>query len=77
MAVEKRMWLCDSGTDTVVYRVDSPQRQTSLTGENCLLCGYLQLQDKGKSWSKMWAGVAKAEPLVLYLQSSGQVRRVH
>uniref|UniRef100_A0A8C5FUS2 FYVE, RhoGEF and PH domain containing 3 n=1 Tax=Gadus morhua TaxID=8049 RepID=A0A8C5FUS2_GADMO len=39
---------------------------------NCLLCGYLQLQDKGKSWSKMWAGVAKAESLVLYLQSSGQ-----
>ncbi|XP_059899429.1 faciogenital dysplasia [Gadus macrocephalus] len=53
-------------------RKAAPERQTSLTGENCLLCGYLQLQDKGKSWSKMWAGVAKAEPLVLYLQSSGQ-----
>ncbi|CAL8250806.1 unnamed protein product [Arctogadus glacialis] len=53
-------------------RKAAPERQTSLTGENCLLCGYLQLQDKGKSWSKMWAGVTKAEPLVLYLQSSGQ-----
>ncbi|XP_030200296.1 faciogenital dysplasia [Gadus morhua] len=53
-------------------RKAATERQTSLTGENCLLCGYLQLQDKGKSWSKMWAGVAKAESLVLYLQSSGQ-----
>uniref|UniRef100_A0A8C4ZQ85 Uncharacterized protein n=1 Tax=Gadus morhua TaxID=8049 RepID=A0A8C4ZQ85_GADMO len=43
-----------------------------ISDPNCLLCGYLQLQDKGKSWSKMWAGVAKAESLVLYLQSSGQ-----
>uniref|UniRef100_A0A8D3AQJ1 FYVE, RhoGEF and PH domain containing 3 n=1 Tax=Scophthalmus maximus TaxID=52904 RepID=A0A8D3AQJ1_SCOMX len=40
--------------------------------ENCLLCGHLQVQDKGKSWSKMWVAVTKAEPLVLYLQSSGQ-----
>ena len=30
-AVEKRMWLCDSGNDTVLYRVDSPQRQSLLT----------------------------------------------
>lgn len=54
-----------------------PQRQTSLTGENCLLCGHLQLQEKGKSWSKMWGAVTKAEPLVLYLQSSGQVGDQH
>uniref|UniRef100_A0A8D3CF45 FYVE, RhoGEF and PH domain containing 3 n=1 Tax=Scophthalmus maximus TaxID=52904 RepID=A0A8D3CF45_SCOMX len=40
--------------------------------QNCLLCGHLQVQDKGKSWSKMWVAVTKAEPLVLYLQSSGQ-----
>lgn len=53
------------------------QRQTSLTGENCLLCGQLQVQEKGKSWAKMWAAVTKAEPLVLYLQNSGQVRVKH
>nr|XP_061802183.1 FYVE, RhoGEF and PH domain-containing protein 3-like [Nerophis lumbriciformis] len=46
--------------------------KTSLTGENCLLCGHLQVQDKGKSWTKMWVAVTKAEPLVLYLQSNGQ-----
>lgn len=46
----------------------------SLTGDNCLMCGQLQVQEKGKSWNKVWAAVTKAEPLVLYLQSSGQVR---
>lgn len=49
------------------------QRQTSLTGENCVLCGHLQVQEKGKSWTKMWVAVTKAEPLVMYLQSNGQV----
>ncbi|KAA8590876.1 hypothetical protein FQN60_001819 [Etheostoma spectabile] len=49
-----------------------PERQTSLTGENCLLCGHLQVQEKGKSWSKMWVAVTKSEPLGLYLQSNGQ-----
>lgn len=53
-------------------RKAAPERQTSLTGENCLLCGHLQVQEKGKSWSKMWVAVTKAEPLVLYLQSNGQ-----
>ncbi|CAL8325158.1 unnamed protein product [Merluccius merluccius] len=53
-------------------RKAAPERQSSLTGESCLLSSHLHLQDKGKSWSKMWAAVPKAEPLVLYLQSSGQ-----
>ncbi|KAM7404946.1 hypothetical protein PAMP_012246 [Pampus punctatissimus] len=53
-------------------RKAAPERQASLTGDNCLLCSYLQVQEKGKSWTKMWAAVTKAEPLVLYLQSSGQ-----
>ncbi|XP_041860208.1 faciogenital dysplasia [Melanotaenia boesemani] len=53
-------------------RKAAPERQTSLTGENCLLSGYLQVQEKGKSWTKMWVAVTKTEPLVLYLQSSGQ-----
>ncbi|XP_037334134.2 faciogenital dysplasia isoform X2 [Pungitius pungitius] len=56
-------------------RKAAPERQASLTGDNCLLCGHLQLQEKGKSWSKMWGAVTKAEPLVLYLQSSGQDSR--
>ncbi|CAB1442547.1 unnamed protein product [Pleuronectes platessa] len=53
-------------------RKAAPERQSSLTGENCLMCGHLQVQEKGKSWNKMWVAVTKAEPLVLYLQSSGQ-----
>ncbi|KAF7664843.1 hypothetical protein LDENG_00161820 [Lucifuga dentata] len=53
-------------------RKAAPERQTSLTGENCLMCGHLQVQEKGKSWTKMWVAVTKTEPLVLYLQSSGQ-----
>ncbi|CAG11343.1 unnamed protein product [Tetraodon nigroviridis] len=47
-------------------------RQLSLTTENCLLCGQLHVQEKGKTWTKMWAAVTRTEPLVLYLQSSGQ-----
>lgn len=53
-------------------RKAAAERQTSLTGDNCLHCGQLQVQEKGKSWAKVWAAVTKAEPLVLYLQSSGQ-----
>ncbi|XP_012773298.3 faciogenital dysplasia isoform X4 [Maylandia zebra] len=56
-------------------RKTAPERQVSLTAENCLLCGHLQVQEKGKSWMKMWVAVTKAEPLVLYLQSSGQDSR--
>lgn len=50
----------------------APERQISLTADNCVVCGHLQVQEKGKSWMKMWVAVTKAEPLVLYLQSSGQ-----
>lgn len=46
----------------------------SLTAENCLLCGQLHVQEKGKTWTKTWAAVTRTEPLVLYLQSSGQVK---
>ncbi|XP_013880925.1 faciogenital dysplasia isoform X2 [Austrofundulus limnaeus] len=48
------------------------ERQVSLTGDSCLLCGYLQVQEKGKGWTKMWVAVTKVEPMVLYLQASGQ-----
>uniref|UniRef100_A0A8C8E087 FYVE, RhoGEF and PH domain-containing protein 3 n=1 Tax=Oryzias sinensis TaxID=183150 RepID=A0A8C8E087_9TELE len=54
-------------------RKAAPERQPSLTAENCLLSGYLQVQEKGKSWTKMWVAVTKTEPVVLYLQSSAQV----
>uniref|UniRef100_H3DKP6 FYVE, RhoGEF and PH domain containing 3 n=1 Tax=Tetraodon nigroviridis TaxID=99883 RepID=H3DKP6_TETNG len=53
-------------------RKAAPERQLSLTTENCLLCGQLHVQEKGKTWTKMWAAVTRTEPLVLYLQSSGQ-----
>ncbi|MED6241549.1 hypothetical protein ATANTOWER_019078, partial [Ataeniobius toweri] len=53
-------------------RKAAAERQLSLTGDSCLLCSYLQVQEKGKSWTKMWVAVTKTEPLVLYLQSSGQ-----
>uniref|UniRef100_A0A8C7ZNZ4 FYVE, RhoGEF and PH domain containing 3 n=1 Tax=Oryzias sinensis TaxID=183150 RepID=A0A8C7ZNZ4_9TELE len=53
-------------------RKAAPERQPSLTAENCLLSGYLQVQEKGKSWTKMWVAVTKTEPVVLYLQSSAQ-----
>ncbi|XP_034447171.1 faciogenital dysplasia isoform X2 [Hippoglossus hippoglossus] len=53
-------------------RKAAPERQSSLVGENCLMSGHLQVQEKGKSWNKMWVAVTKAEPLVLFLQSSGQ-----
>ncbi|XP_054902221.1 faciogenital dysplasia isoform X1 [Poeciliopsis prolifica] len=53
-------------------RKAAPERQLSLTGDSCLLCGYLQVQEKGKSWTKTWVALTKTEPMVLYLQSSGQ-----
>ncbi|KAK5603477.1 hypothetical protein CRENBAI_006483 [Crenichthys baileyi] len=58
-------------------RKAAAEKQLSLTGDSCLLCSYLQVQEKGKSWTKMWVAVTKTEPLVLYLQSSGQVKYVH
>ncbi|XP_068454139.1 faciogenital dysplasia isoform X2 [Clinocottus analis] len=60
------------GSGSEQKRKAAPERQTPLTGENCLICGQLQVQEKGKGWCKVWVAVTKAEPLVLYLQSSGQ-----
>ncbi|KAJ8394787.1 hypothetical protein AAFF_G00041420 [Aldrovandia affinis] len=48
------------------------EKQNSLGTENCLLCSHLHVQEKGRSWTKAWVAVTKAEPLVLYLQTSGQ-----
>ncbi|XP_045063158.1 FYVE, RhoGEF and PH domain-containing protein 3-like isoform X1 [Coregonus clupeaformis] len=51
------------------------EKQVSLSGDNCLLCGQLQVQEKGKTWNKTWVAVTKTDPLVLYLQTSGQDSR--
>ncbi|KAK7878646.1 hypothetical protein WMY93_030482 [Mugilogobius chulae] len=68
---------CSKSLDNKTIRVcpecyEAASRQISLTAENCILCGQMQQQDKGKTWSKVWAAVTKAEPLVLFLQSNGQ-----
>ncbi|KPP71072.1 hypothetical protein Z043_110047, partial [Scleropages formosus] len=51
------------------------EKQNSLLAENCLFSSHLHLQDKGKGWNKVWAAITRAEPLVLYLQTSGQESR--
>ncbi|XP_035238223.1 faciogenital dysplasia isoform X1 [Anguilla anguilla] len=51
------------------------EKQNSLGTENCLFCSYLHVQEKGRSWAKAWVAVTKTEPLVLYLQTSGQEGR--
>ncbi|KAI4894082.1 hypothetical protein NFI96_032953 [Prochilodus magdalenae] len=48
------------------------EKQLSLTGDSCLLCSQLSVQEKGKNWTKTWGAVTKAEPLVLYLQTGSQ-----
>ncbi|XP_028979924.2 faciogenital dysplasia isoform X1 [Esox lucius] len=64
-----------AGTPGELKRRAMVEKQLSLTGENCLLCGQLQVQEKGKSWIKAWVAITKTEPLVLYLQTSGQESR--
>ncbi|KAJ8016155.1 hypothetical protein DPEC_G00004260 [Dallia pectoralis] len=64
-----------AGTTGELKRKATNEKQLSLTGENCLLCGQLQVQEKGKSWIKAWVAVTKTEPLVLYLQTNGQESR--
>ncbi|KAJ8257511.1 hypothetical protein GJAV_G00186380 [Gymnothorax javanicus] len=51
------------------------EKQNSLGTENCLFSSYLQVQEKGKSWTKAWVALTKSEPFVLYLQTSGQEGR--
>uniref|UniRef100_A0A3B5LV11 FYVE, RhoGEF and PH domain containing 3 n=1 Tax=Xiphophorus couchianus TaxID=32473 RepID=A0A3B5LV11_9TELE len=69
---------CSKTLDNKTSRVCPECFEASLSvemmcgGDSCLLCGYLQVQEKGKSWTKMWVALTKPEPLVLYLQSSGQ-----
>ncbi|XP_062855238.1 faciogenital dysplasia isoform X2 [Trichomycterus rosablanca] len=48
------------------------EKQLSLTGDNCVLCSQLLVQEKGKNWTKTCVAITKAEPLVLYLQTSSQ-----
>lgn len=49
------------------------QKQLSLTDDSCVLCSQLLVQEKGKNWIKTWVAITKAEPLMLYLQTAGQV----
>ncbi|KAJ8370862.1 hypothetical protein SKAU_G00108900 [Synaphobranchus kaupii] len=51
------------------------EKQNSLGTENCLFSSFLHVQEKGRSWTKAWVAVTKTEPLVLYLQTSGQEGR--
>ncbi|XP_072538303.1 faciogenital dysplasia isoform X2 [Salminus brasiliensis] len=48
------------------------EKQLSLTGDSCVLCSQLLVQEKGKNWTKTWVAITKAEPLVLYLQTGSQ-----
>ncbi|XP_053144131.1 FYVE, RhoGEF and PH domain-containing protein 3-like isoform X2 [Hemicordylus capensis] len=48
------------------------EKQNTLGAENSLFSSYLLLQEKGKSWYKVWVTIPKAEPLVLHLQGGNQ-----
>lgn len=48
------------------------EKQLSLIGDSCVLSSQLLVQEKGKHWTKTWVAITKAEPLVLYLQTSSQ-----
>ncbi|CDQ86977.1 unnamed protein product [Oncorhynchus mykiss] len=64
-----------AGGPVELKRKATAEKQVSLSGDNCLLCAQLQVQEKGKSWTKTWVAITKTEPLVLYLQTSGQDSR--
>ncbi|XP_014000898.1 FYVE, RhoGEF and PH domain-containing protein 3 isoform X1 [Salmo salar] len=64
-----------AGAPVELKRKATAEKQVSLSGDNCLLCAQLQVQEKGKSWTKTWVAITKTEPLVLYLQTSGQDSR--
>ncbi|XP_046726817.1 faciogenital dysplasia isoform X2 [Silurus meridionalis] len=48
------------------------EKQLSLTEDSCVLCSQLLVQEKGKSWTKTWVAIPRAEPLMLYLQTVSQ-----
>ncbi|XP_048873003.1 faciogenital dysplasia [Brienomyrus brachyistius] len=51
------------------------EKQNSVPVESCHFSGLLHVQEKGKSWTKAWAAITKAEPNVLHLQSAAQESR--
>ncbi|XP_053360253.1 faciogenital dysplasia [Clarias gariepinus] len=51
------------------------EKQLSLTDDSCVLCSQLQVQEKGKNWTKTVVAITKAEPLMLYLQTGSQDAR--
>ncbi|XP_018095888.1 FYVE, RhoGEF and PH domain-containing protein 3 [Xenopus laevis] len=48
------------------------EKQNSLSPENCVFSSNLLYLEKGKTWMKVWVSVPRNEPLVMYLQGSGQ-----
>ncbi|XP_053325556.1 FYVE, RhoGEF and PH domain-containing protein 3, partial [Spea bombifrons] len=48
------------------------ETRNSLSPENSVFCSNLLFLEKGKTWSRVWVCIPKAEPLVLYLQLCGQ-----
>ncbi|XP_030641124.1 faciogenital dysplasia [Chanos chanos] len=58
-----------------VKRKAAVEKQPSLSEDGCVMCSYLQVQEKGKTWTKSWVAITKAEPLVLYVSCSVQDSR--
>ncbi|KAK2840868.1 hypothetical protein Q7C36_012447 [Tachysurus vachellii] len=50
----------------------SIEKQLSLADDTYVLCSQLLVQEKGKTWTKTWVAITKAEPLTLYLQTASQ-----
>ncbi|XP_027023084.2 faciogenital dysplasia isoform X2 [Tachysurus fulvidraco] len=48
------------------------EKQLSLADDIYVLCSYLLVQEKGKTWTKTGVAIKKAEPLTLYLQTTSQ-----
>lgn len=51
------------------------EKQLSLPAESLAMCSQLQVQENGRNWTKTWVAIAKAEPHVLYLQTTSQDAR--
>ncbi|KAG7332227.1 hypothetical protein KOW79_004061 [Hemibagrus wyckioides] len=58
---------------SVEQKKKSPvEKQLSFVDDSYVLCSQLMVQEKGKTWTKTWVAITKAEPLTLHLQTSSQ-----
>ncbi|OCT58068.1 hypothetical protein XELAEV_18002565mg [Xenopus laevis] len=48
------------------------EKQNSLSPETCVFSSNLLYLEKGRTWTKVWVCIPKNEPLVMYIQGSGQ-----